>query len=391
MTTPAPHPGQGSIDTRAVHAGEPEPRLGGAVVTPIFQTANYLHADTTDYHATRYVRLSNTPNHDVLHAKLAALESAEAALVTSSGMAAISTTLLSVLRTGDHLLIVDAPYGGTRNLVTSELPRLGIETTFIDGGDPATWAASLRPETKAIYLETISNPLMRVPDLAAAARFARERGLVSIVDNTMASPVVARPIEVGIDIVVHSATKYLNGHSDVAAGVIAGPARLVRDIDLRLSHLGGMLDPHACFLLQRGIKTLGLRVRRQCESAMAIAAYLATHPAVAIIHHPSLSSHPDHAHAAATLDGFGGVMSFELTGGVAAAEQMLAGLETIIHAVSLGGVESLAIRPAVTAYAAVPRSTRQDLGVTDGLIRLSVGIEDPADLVADLGRALGRP
>ncbi|MHC5005714.1 MAG: trans-sulfuration enzyme family protein, partial [Planctomycetota bacterium] len=380
----------------AVHAGEPSPRLGGAVVTPIFQSANFLHEGTTDYFATRYVRLSNTPNHDVLHAKLAALESAEAALVTGSGMAAIATALLAALRAGDHLLAVEAPYGGTLNLLTEDLPRLGIEVTFVDGCDPDAWEGARRPGTRAIYMESITNPLMQVPDLEAAVRFAREHELVSLVDSTFTSPVNFRPATVGFDIVLHSATKYLNGHSDVAAGVIAGRAGLLRRATRLASHLGGMLDPHACFLLQRGLKTLGLRVARQNESALRVAAALEAHPAVERVNYPGLPSHPGHERARRLFRGFGGMISFELDGGAGAAESFIERLAIPIHAASLGGVESLVIRPATTAYANVPPEERTRLGVTDGLIRMSVGIEDPDELVADVRGALdavaaGRP
>ncbi len=377
-----------AMSTVAVHAGEPVPRICGAVSMPIFQSANYLHEGTSDYHATTYVRLSNTPNHEVVEAKLAALENAEAALVAASGMAAIATALLSVLRAGDHLLAIDCPYGGTRNFVTGDLPRLGIETTFIDGNDPADWERKLRPNTKAIYVESITNPLMQVPDLRAVVDFARTHKLVSMVDNTMASPVNFRPCAFGFDLCLHSCTKYLNGHSDIAAGAVIGQARLVSAAEHLLSHLGGSLDPHACFLLQRGIKTLVLRVNHQNRSAARIASFLAAHPAVATVHYPGLTSDPGHARANDLFEGFGGMMSFELHGGVEAAERFLERVTIPLHAASLGGVESLLVRPAVTAYAGVPAAERRRLGVTDGLIRFSVGIEDTDELMADLGRAL---
>ncbi len=375
-----------SMSTRAVHAGEPH--HDGAVVMPIFQTANYLHAGTSDYHATRYVRLSNSPTHDALHAKLAALEEAEAALVASSGMAAISTALLGTLRAGDHFLCVEAPYGGTRTLVTDVLPRFGIEGTFVDGNAPDAWAAALRPETRVFYAESITNPLMRVPDLRGIAGFARAKDLVSIIDNTMASPVNFRPLAIGFDLVVHSATKYLNGHSDIAAGALMGGGELVHRLHHLLDHLGGALDPHACFLLHRGIKTMTLRVREQNETAAHVARALADHPAVATVNYPGLPGTQGHAHAKALFDGFGGMLSFELTGGKAGAERFTEKLAIPLHAASLGGVESLVIRPAVTAYANVDADDRRRLGISDGLIRMSVGIEDRAELIADLTRAL---
>ncbi len=377
-----------SISTAAVHAGEPQPRIGGAVSMPIFQSSTYLYEGENDYHAGRYVRLNHTPNHEALHRKLAALENAEAALVTSSGMAAISTSLLALLQAGDHLLVVDCPYGGTRGFVTEELPRWGITHTFIDGDDPADWREKVRPNTRAILVETITNPLMQVPDLPAVVEFAAAGNLVSMVDNTFASPVNFRPAQLGFDLSLHSCTKYLNGHTDLAAGAVIGRAVLVDRIRILLNHLGGTLDPHACFLLHRGIKTVVLRVRQQNQSALLIARFLEAHPAVTRVNYPGLESHPAHERARALFDGFGGMLSFELAGGVAAAERFLEGVTIPIVAVSLGGVESLAIRPAATAYANVPRQERERLGVSEGLVRLSVGIEDTDELINDLRAAL---
>ena len=374
------------LATAAVHAGEP--RLDGAVTMPIFQSSTFLYRGERDYHATRYIRLNNTPNHEVLHRKLARLEGAEAALVTASGMAAISTSLLGVLRAGDHLLVLDCPYGGTRGFVTEELGRFGIDHSFIDGNDPADWSAKRRPNTRVIYVESIANPLMQVPDLEGVVRFAQAHELVSMVDNTFASPVNFRPAEIGFDLSLHSATKYLNGHNDLAAGAVIGRRELVARIHKLLNHLGGVLDPHACYLLQRGIKTLPLRVQRQNESALKIARYLERHPAVAGVNYPGLTSHPAHERARALFGGFGGMLSFELAGGAEAAEHVLSKLTIPLVAVSLGGVESLVIRPALTAYANVPAAQRQRLGITDGLVRLSVGIEGPDALIADLEQAL---
>ena len=377
-----------SISTAAVHAGEPQPRIGGAVSMPIFQSSTFLYEGETDYHAGRYVRLNNTPNHEALHRKLAALENAEAALVASSGMAAISTSLLAVLGAGDHLLVVDCPYGGTRGFVVDDLPRWGITHTFIDGDDPADWREKVRPNTRAILVETITNPLMQVPDLPAVVEFAAAGNLVSMVDNTFASPVNFRPAELGFDLSLHSCTKYLNGHTDLAAGAIIGRAVLVDRIRILLNHLGGTLDPHACFLLHRGIKTVVLRVRQQNQSALLIARFLEAHPAVTRVNYPGLESHPAHERARALFDGFGGMLSFELAGGVTAADRFLERVTIPIVAVSLGGVESLVIRPAITAYANVPRPERERLGVSEGLVRLSVGIEDTDELINDLRAAL---
>ncbi len=377
-----------SIATAAVHAGEPHPRIGGAVTMPIFQSSTFIYEGETDYHATRYVRLSNTPNHEVLHQKLAALEKAEAALVTSSGMAAISTALLTVLQSGDHLLAMECPYGGTHGFITNELPRFGISYSFVDGSDPEDWRSKLQPNTRAIYVESIANPLMQVPDLVGIVQFARAHHLVSMVDNTFTSPVNFRPAQIGFDLSLHSCTKYLNGHNDLAAGAAIGRADQIERIRLRLNHLGGMLDPHACYLLQRGIKTVALRVRQQNGSALLIARFLEQHPSVDRVNYPGLESHPAHRRACDLFDGFGGMLSFELTGGLDAAERLLQRVTIPIVAVSLGGVESLIIRPAATAYANVEPEERLRLGIRDGLIRLSVGIEDTNDLFGDLRQAL---
>jgi cystathionine beta-lyase/cystathionine gamma-synthase len=377
-----------SLATTAIHAGEPEPRIDGSVAMPIFQSSTYIYGGEQTYDASRYVRISNTPNHEALHRKLAALERAEAALVTGSGMAAISAALLSVLSAGDQLLIVDSPYGGTRNFVTEDLPRFGIDVTFIDPDDPADWEAKRTPAAKAIYVESITNPLMQVPDLPAAVAFAKTHGLVSMIDNTLTSPVNFRPAEHGFDLALHSATKYLNGHSDVAAGAVVGRKALVDAAHHVLNHLGGMLDPHACVLLHRGIKTLPLRVRHQNESTPRIAAFLEGHEAVKRVNYPGLPAHPGHARARELFDGFSGMMSFELTGGREATDRFIERLTLPLHAVSLGGVESLIILPARTAYANVPPAERRRLGVTDDLLRLSGGIEDTDELIEDLGQAL---
>jgi len=377
------------IDTRAVHAGEPNPRINGSVVMPIFQSATYeTHGHEAGYHDLRYIRLNNTPNHEALHIKLAALENADAALVASSGMAAISTALLTVLKQGDHLLIQDCMYGGTHSLVTHDFASFGIEYDLIDGADPETWQAKLRSNTKAIYVEAIANPLMSVSDLAAATSFAREHGLVSMIDNTFASPVNFRPAEWGFDLSLHSATKYLNGHNDIVAGAVIGHGELVQKIRERLNHLGGTLDPHTCFLLHRGIKTLALRVRHQCVSALAIARFLEEHDAVAQVHYPGLVANEHHERAAEFFDGFGGMLSFELNDGEAAAERLFQRVTLPRVAPSLGGVDSLMTRPAQTSHRGLTPEERRKTGITDGLVRMSVGVEAADDLIDDLQQAL---
>lgn len=376
------------FETKLVHAGEPRPRPEGAVAMPIYQSSTYENAGAGGYHDLKYIRLNNTPNHTALHGKLAALEGGEAALVTASGMAAISSTLLAVLATGDHVLAHDGLYGGTSDLLTKDLPRLGITCTFVDARRPETWAAHVTPRTRVFYVETITNPLAQVVALDDVARFARARGLISIIDNTLATPVNYRPIEHGFDLVVHSATKYLNGHSDIVAGVVVGRADQVAAIKHKVDHLGGALDPHACFLLQRGLKTLALRVRYQNDSTLAIARFLASHPAVARVHYPGLPDHPDHTRAAAWLAGMGGVLGFELAGGVPAVARLFARLTLPVNAPSLGGPETLVTVPATSSHAGLTADARRQQGIADGLVRMSVGLEATQDLIDDLAAAL---
>jgi cystathionine beta-lyase/cystathionine gamma-synthase len=378
------------IETKVIHAGEPHPRLNGAVVMPIFQTAMFeTKSDgTAGYHDLRYIRLNNTPNHVALHTKLAAIENAEAALVTSSGMAAITTALLTILSGGDHLLIQDCTYGGTHSFVTHEFSRYGIAYDIIDATDPASWKSKLRPTTKAIYVEAIANPVMSVSDLAAAVDFAKEHGLVSMVDNTFASPMNFRPAEWGFDLSLHSCTKYMNGHNDIVAGAVIGRAELVEQVRLNLNHLGGSLDPHACYLLHRGMKTLALRVRYQNVSALAIARFLDEHPSVASVNYPGLIGNPHHERAAEFFDGFGGMLSFNLEGGARAADRMLDRVELPVIAPSLGGVDSLMTLPAKTSHRLLSPEERARIGIGDGLVRMSVGIEATDDLIDDLKQAL---
>src|ERR1700722_10924514 len=376
------------LETKLIHAGEPEPLIEGAVAMPIFQSSTYEYAGQTSYHDLRYIRLNNTPNHTVLHRKLAALENAESALVAGSGMAAISATLLTVLAGGGHLLAQDCVYGGTHDLLVEEFPRYGLSVDFVDGDEPATWREAIRPNTKAIYVEAMSNPLLQVSDLQAAVDFAAENGLVSIIDNTFASPINFRPAEIGFDLSIHSGTKYLNGHTDIVAGAVIGRADLVESITHTQNHLGGSLDPHACFLLHRGMKTLAVRVRHQNESALKIARFLEAHPKVRQVNYPGLESSPDHLRACDLLDGFGGMLSFELEGGVAAADNFIDHVTLPISAPSLGGVESLITRPATTSHSGMTPEERSLAGITEGLIRLSVGLEATEDLIEDFSRSL---
>jgi len=377
-----------SLDTKLIHAGEPKPRISGAVSMPIFQTAMFEYSGEKTYDQIRYIRLNNTPNHIALHTKLAALENAEAALVAASGMAAITTSMLTVLSTGDHLLIQDCLYGGTHDFVTRDLASFGIHYSFINADEPATWQEQLRPTTKAIYLEAMTNPLLQVGDLEAAVRFAREHGLVSMIDNTFPSPVNFRPCERGFDLSLHSATKYLNGHSDIVAGAVIGRAPLVESITHRLNHLGGTLDPHAAFLLHRGLKTLAVRMRQHNESALKIARLLEQHPTVLRVNYPGLESHPRHERACRLFGGFSGMLSFEMKEGVEGAERFMKNARLPVIAPSLGGVETLVTRPATTSHSGMSPEDRGRLGISDGLIRVSVGIESTNDLLEDFDRAL---
>ncbi len=377
------------LDTQLIHAGEPEPRIEGAVSMPIFQTSTFESGEAGSYHDLRYLRLNNTPNHLALHGKIAAIEGAEAAVVTASGMAAISTALLSVLRPGDHVIAQSTLYGGTHSLFMEDLAALGIEVSLFPCDSPDAAAAAIRPNTKVLYCESLANPLVQLAALPELATLAAQRGLVSMVDNTFASPVNLRPVEVGFDVVLHSATKYLNGHSDLVAGAIVGRRTLVDAARRKLDHLGGCLDPHTCFLLHRGLKTLGVRVRHQNASALLLAQALEKHPKVTRVHYPGLAAHPQHDRARESLDGFGGMLSFEVEGGGDASARLVRSFALAVSAPSLGGPETLVTRPCDTSHKGMTAEEREAAGVSDALIRVSVGLEDPADIVADFITTLG--
>ncbi len=374
-----------SLETKAIHAGEPRPRIQGAVALPIFQTAMCEYDGGTDYHNLKYLRLNNSPNHLALHAKLAALEGGEDALVAASGMAAITTTLLALLKSGDHLLIQNPLYGGTFDFITKDLPDLGITFDFLETDAPESWADLLAPNTRAILVETMTNPTLQVIDHRRVVAFARDHGLFSLVDNTFASPINYRPPEQGYDLSLHSATKFLNGHSDLVAGAVIGKKELVERVRLKLNHLGGSLDPHACFLLHRGLKTLAVRMKHQNESTLKIARFLEAHPAVARVNYPGLEGHPYHTRAVSLFDGFSGVLSFEIKTG--SAELFISRTRIPIHTFSLGGVETLIIQPAKTSHAGLTPRERARAGISDNLIRLSVGLEATGDIIADFSQA----
>jgi len=376
------------IETKLIHSGEPNPRIGGAVSMPIFQSAMYEYCGEEKYQDIKYIRLNNTPNHIALQEKLAALENAESALVTSSGMASITASLLTFLEKGDHLLVQDTLYGGTHTFVNHEIEKWGIEFDFIDGTNLNNWKEKLRPNTKVIYVESITNPLIKVTDLKAVVEFAKKHELISIVDNTFPSPINFRPNEWGFDLSCHSCTKYLNGHSDIVAGCVIGSENLIKKITHKLNHLGGTLDPHACFLLHRGIKTLSLRMERHNANALRVAQFLEDHPRVEKVNYPGLESNSHHKNAIRYFDGFSGMLSFELKGGMSSASQFMEKLNFSIIAPSLGGVESLVTLPSTTSHSGMSTNERKNSGISDSLIRMSVGIEHMDDLIADLKQAL---
>lgn len=377
-----------AIGTLAVHGGERRPGPEGSVVFPIYQGTVYSVPPGTDYHDIKYHRLSTTPSQKYLSEKLAALERGEAAVATSSGMAAITTALLSVLRNGDHFLASEVLYGGTHDFITHHAADLGWSYTLVDTTRPESWAAAVTPQTKLFLCETITNPLMRVARLRELVAFAKERGLTTVIDNTFATPVNFRPLSVGFDLVCHSATKYLNGHSDLVAGCVVGSAERIDRVRKTLNHFGGSLDPGAGYLLARGLKTLALRVTAQNANATALAAFLNDHPQIREVNYAGLSSHLDHAHAAELLSGFGGMLSVRLNGGTDAAERLLDSLRIPSVAPSLGGVETLITMPSRTSHAGMSPEDRERIGVTDDLVRISCGVEDSRDLVGDFARAL---
>ena len=376
------------MQTKLVHSGEPRPRPDGAIVQPIYQSSTYEYTHGADYHDIKYIRLNNSPNHVALNKKLAAIENAEAAMACASGMAAISTSLLTCLGAGDHAIFHNSLYGGTNDLVTKDFPEMGIEASFVDACEPDTWKQHLRDNTKVFYVETITNPTLVVPDLHAVVEFAKQHNLITMIDNTFASPVNFRPSEHGFDLSLHSATKYLNGHTDLVAGAIIGRADLLERIVPRLNHLGGSLDPNTCFLLNRGMKTLTLRMRCQNENALALARFLEGHPGVGEVKYPGLPSHPNHERAGALLDGFGGMVSFEVKGSEEDAARVISKLKIGVEAPSLGGLETLVSIPALVSHSGLTAEERARSGISDSLIRVSVGIEDTEELIADFRQAL---
>ena len=380
--------------TLAIHAGEEKAGVSGPVTASITRTANFTLANTAEMKrwaegkssAYLYTRHGN-PTLAIAEAKLAALEGGEAAVVGASGSAAISAALLSQLKAGDELISTSQLYGGSYHLMRDILPRYGIRVRFVSA-DLAGVERLVSPRTKVLYTETPTNPSMQLVDLRKAAAFAKEWGLISIVDNTFATPVLQKPLELGFDLVVHSASKYLGGHSDVIAGAAIGSSALVRQVREYIVMLGGSMDPEAAFLLIRGLKTLSVRVERQCENAMAVARFLERHPKVARVRYPGLPTHPDHKLAKQQMRKFGAMLSFELKGGLKAAGRFCDRVRVFLLAGSLGGVESLVILPIYTSHYKLSPEELRTAGVEPGTVRVSVGLEDADDLIEDLRQAL---
>ncbi len=383
------------LSTRAVHAGTHDDPRTGAVGTPIYQCSTFIlnedqyGAVEDGYARDRFIysRYGN-PSQWAVQEKLAALEGAESAMVFSSGMAAITATVLALVDKGAHVVAASDLYGGTYNLFNQEFPTLGMSATLVDSYDLDAIEAAIQPETQLLYFEVITNPVLKVVDIPGLVAIARRHNLRLVVDSTFAPPPVMRPLELGVDVVIHSASKYLNGHSDLIAGVAAGPRKLIDMIWPRLLNYGGSLDPHACFLLERGLKTLPIRMRAHEESATALAKFLEGHPRVEKVLYPMLPSHPDHARAKQLMKMGTGNVTFFVKGGDSAALRLLDHLHLPKQATSLGGVESLISLPFNSSQATMTARQRAEIGIHPGCVRLSVGIEDAADLIADFEQAL---
>ncbi len=377
-------PKKPGINTLCTHYGELEDKQFQGAISPLYMSTSYAFEDVDQ---KRYPRYYNTPNQEALCKKIAALEHAEDALIFGSGMAAISTGMMTFLEAGDHIVLQNLIYGGTYNLIVKQFEKFGISYSFTDSLVPEDFERLIRPNTKVIYIETPSNPMLTITDVRAIADMAKRHGLVSMIDNTFASPVNQNPIDLGIDVVIHSATKYMGGHSDICAGAIATTKEYrdrIHDMGIRL---GGSLSDYTVWLLERSLKTMGLRVQRQNENAMMLAEYLEAIPHITKVYYPGLPNHPDHELALAQMHGFGGMMSFELDPSIDPVAFRKA-LKLIKSSMSLAGVESTVLSPAETSHALIPKEERERHGITDGLIRFSVGIEESDDLIADIHQAL---
>lgn len=375
------------LSTNAVHGGVERSPVGAPVVQPLVQSVNFVgEIGSTDL--VLYPRYGNLPNAELVQRRLALLEGAEAGLVLASGMGATACAMLALLRPGDHLLASSWIYGGTHKLFTQEFTTMGIDVTLVDPMETRVWRKRIKRETRAIFLESPVNPTCRVLDFKPASLVAQEHGLALVVDSTFASPVNFRPLEHGADVVIHSTTKYLNGHHDALGGAVLGSASYIDEVRAKMMVWGQAPDPFACWLLERGLKTLDVRVRRQNENAAKIAHWCTSQKDIRKVHYPGLPDHPDHAIAKSTLDGYGGMLAIELSGGARATDRFLRRLKLVTHSVSLGGVDTLVSEPRFSSHAHMTSEQRSKVGIPDGFLRLSIGIEDPADIIADLEQAL---
>lgn len=372
------------INTVCTHTGELKDDAFKGAVSPLYMSTSYAFEDVD---LKRYPRYFNTPNQEALSEKIAALEHAEAAMIFGSGMAAISTALLTFLHAGDHVVLQNMIYGGTYNLAIRHFENYGIEYSFTDGLTAQDFEKEIRENTRVIYIETPSNPLLTITDLKAVADLAKKHNLVSMIDNTFASPVNQNPIDFGIDVVIHSATKYMGGHSDICAGAVASTKDNMDKIFQLAIVLGGSLSDYTVWLLERSIKTMAIRVRAQNNNAQQMAQYLQRHEDINQVNYPGLKDHPDHELASKQMHGFGGMMSFELKPGLDASKFMRA-LRLIKPSMSLAGIESTVLSPAKTSHSLMPAEERASQGISDGLIRFSLGIEEVEDLIADIEQAL---
>jgi cystathionine gamma-lyase len=376
------------FSTRAIHVAQDPDPVTGAVITPIYQTSTYGQEDIGVHRGFEYSRTDN-PTRNAMEQVAASLEGAKYGLAFASGMAA-ETTIMHLLKPGDHVIAGDDMYGGTYRLFTRVLEKYGLLFSFVDPADIDAIAAAARPETRMIWIETPTNPLLKIVDIAAVAEVSRRANALLVVDNTFATPYFQRPLSLGADIVVHSATKYLGGHSDLVAGLaMLNDDELHAALKFHQNAMGGIPGPFDSWLLLRGLKTLGLRMRTHASNAMAVACFLEGRPGLRRVIYPGLPSHPQHELASRQMCGMGGIVTIDLEGGEPAAREFLRRSQLFLTAESLGGVESLADHPAIMTHASVPVELREAAGVTGGLIRLSVGIEDEADLLADLQQALG--
>tara|TARA_B100000989_G_scaffold83916_1_gene60141 strand:+ start:4810 stop:5979 length:1170 start_codon:yes stop_codon:yes gene_type:complete len=382
------------FSTNAVHAGTQH--IEGAVNTPIFQSSTYQLTDERyegwaagAQHTLLYARLSSV-NSEAVVEKICALERAQDGELFASGMAAISTTIMGLLSQGDHIVASSDVYGGTYGLMTEELPRFGIETTMADMQDPSSYEAAIQDNTKMLYIETITNPVIKICDIVAMSEIAKKHNLLLVIDNTFASPWGCQPITMGADLVIHSTTKYLGGHSDIIGGAVVGRADLIEKMFIKKVHFGGSPDPHNCYLLERGIRTLAARMPIHCSNAAEIAKRLEGHELIDIVHHPSLSTHKDYELAKRIIPKGTGMIAFTVKGGDEAALKFMRGLEIIFEATSLGGVESLVECPFNSSHMFIPEDVRIAAGLGRGFVRMSIGIEDVEDLWHDISRALAK-